>query len=123
MSTDESKKQHDRFCQGHSGNKGHWCPRWDGEYVCIDCPEYGPDCEQHFTNNCEECANPCHGVSPPDVDCDHVYPLPSFDEDAARGMDPYEVRKRWPRYSGPCPNCGQPIVSYASIAHYVAGDW
>lgn len=35
-----------------------------------------------------------------------------------------EVRKRWPRLSGPCPKgCGFNGIAYASYEHYIMGDW
>lgn len=54
--------------------------------------------------------------------CDH---LPPFDRDAARGMTSQEVRKRWPRYDGECGKCGAKFggISYASMEHYILGDW
>lgn len=48
----------------------------------------------------------------------------TFDEPAARGLDAYEVRRRWPRLDGRCPlGCGYCGIAYASGAHYVHGDW
>lgn len=46
-----------------------------------------------------------------------------FDEDAARGLTSSVVRKRWPRFSGVCQTCGFDGIAYASLAHYVQGDW
>lgn len=35
-----------------------------------------------------------------------------------------EVRRRWPRLSGPCPlGCGYAGIYYASPEHYEMGDW
>jgi hypothetical protein len=42
---------------------------------------------------------------------------------AARGLSAEEVRKRWPRFYGPCPDCNTTVIHYASTAHYVLGDW
>lgn len=47
----------------------------------------------------------------------------TFDEVAARGLDEYEVRRRWPRFFGTCKHCGYTGIYYASYAHYVMGDW
>jgi len=34
------------------------------------------------------------------------------------------IRKRWPRLSGKCPlGCGYEGIYYASMAHYIMGDW
>jgi hypothetical protein len=55
--------------------------------------------------------------------CKHANIRVEFDEEAAKGLDAGEVRKRWPRYHGPCPDCGTMMISYASFLHYVSGDW
>lgn len=35
-----------------------------------------------------------------------------------------EIRKRWPRLHGKCPKgCGYEGIYYASMEHYVMGDW
>lgn len=63
-------------------------------------------------------------TAPPEDLCLHKnIPLPAFDEAAAVGLDEWEVRKRWPRGNGRCPNCGSLVITYASSAHYAAGDW
>lgn len=60
---------------------------------------------------------------PPGYYCTHAKCLPAFDEAAAKGLDEYEVRRRWPRFSGACPDCGCSVIAYASTMHYIAGDW
>ncbi len=59
---------------------------------------------------------------PPDFGgCDHGV---AYDEDAARGLDEYDVRRRWPRLHGTCPmGCGFVGIAYASAMHYIMGDW
>lgn len=53
--------------------------------------------------------------------CDHGV---TFDEEAAKGLDANEVRRRWPRLYGDCPkSCGFHGIAYASYLHYLAGDW
>ena len=53
--------------------------------------------------------------------CDHGV---TFDQEAAEGLDTYEIRKRWPRLHGECPKgCGFSGIGYASYAHYIYGDW
>jgi hypothetical protein len=53
--------------------------------------------------------------------CDHGV---TFDAEAAKGLDEYEVRRRWPRGWGPCPKgCGFSGIAYASYEHYIMGDW
>jgi hypothetical protein len=49
-------------------------------------------------------------------------PVP-FDEEAAKGLDAMEVRKRWPRRVQICPDCKDEVICYASNAHYYSGDW
>lgn len=37
------KESHDDF-DCHSGIRGHYCPDWDGLYICQDCPEFESCC-------------------------------------------------------------------------------
>ena len=53
--------------------------------------------------------------------CRHC--TPEFDERASRGLSDVEVKKRWPRFSGHCSECGYFGIKYASWMHYIAGDW
>ena len=55
--------------------------------------------------------NPCtHGVT--------------FDSEASQRLSSDDVRKKWPRLSGECPlGCGFNGFGYASLEHYIAGDW
>lgn len=56
--------------------------------------------------------------------CGHGdFPPVAFDSEAARGLDEYEVRKRWPRIEDQCPVCGQRTIVYASFEHQLSGDW
>jgi ArsR family metal-binding transcriptional regulator len=58
--------------------------------------------------------------------CQHAECRPRFteaDEREAQNVDASEVRRRWPRFDGRCPDCGEQVIMYASAAHYVAGDW
>lgn len=54
--------------------------------------------------------------------CTHPRTVPVFDE-AARSLPADEVRRRYPRFEGPCPDCGALVIGYASAAHCLAGDW
>jgi len=56
-------------------------------------------------------------------ECQHTKHMPDFDEEAAKGLDEYEVRKRWPRFMGTCEDCGQQVILYASTMHYLMGDY
>ena len=56
-------------------------------------------------------------------DCNHESCVVEFDEVEAQGMDSYEVQKRWPRWHGPCPECGVNLIKYATASHYIMGDW
>jgi hypothetical protein len=55
--------------------------------------------------------------------CQHLAAMPTFDPVKAKTMDAWEVRRTFPRFYGNCPTCGQQVIVYASLAHYVAGDW
>ena len=58
--------------------------------------------------------------------CDHGV---TFDKDAMSDMgigrpSAQEVRRRWPRLHGESPKgCGYRGIAYASMEHYIAGDW
>lgn len=57
----------------------------------------------------------------PEDECRHGV---TFDQDESANMEWHEVRQRWPRLDGPCPlGCGYSGIAYASMAHYVCGDW
>ena len=58
-----------------------------------------------------------------DHSCQHPQCVPAFDEDAARGLDEWEVQRRWPRFEGMCPDCGALMIVYASAMHFAMGDW
>ncbi len=55
--------------------------------------------------------------------CAHIRVMPTFDEEAARGVSDAEVRRRWPRFDGVCPDCHGRWIIYASAMHFVMGDW
>lgn len=47
-----------------------------------------------------------------------------FDIDACAVLDVHAVRAKYPRLCGACPlGCGFDGIAYASVAHYVFGDW
>lgn len=50
-------------------------------------------------------------------------PVVPFDAEAAKALDSYDVRKRWPRLDQECPDCKARVISYASFEHYIAGDY
>ena len=56
-------------------------------------------------------------------DCEHPNVQVAFNPAEARGLTAEEVRKRWPRFYGHCPDCGDRLIKYASYLHYTAGDW
>lgn len=60
---------------------------------------------------------------PTAADCTHEKCQPVFDAEAAEGLHEAEVRKRWPRVQGTCPDCNQMVILYASARHFIAGDW
>lgn len=56
--------------------------------------------------------------------CDHGVTFDYDDFLKEENMPAYEVRKRWPRLGGRCPkDCGFAGIAYASMLHYLAGDW
>lgn len=64
-------------------------------------------------------------IDGPKAPCDHGI---VFDEEAAKGLEVWEIRRRWPRGwftpEKPCPKCGETsLIAYASMSHYVYGDW
>jgi hypothetical protein len=62
---------------------------------------------------------------PAPADCDHPRCVPpnGFDAAAATALTAEEVRERWPRWWGPCPDCGGHVIGYKSRSHAYAGDW
>lgn len=55
--------------------------------------------------------------------CTHPKCTPAFDEEAAKGLDAAEIQRRWPRFDGVCPDCGERMIIYASFMQYIAGDY
>jgi len=62
-------------------------------------------------------------LKPQEPECAHPLCIPSFDAEAARGLSDKEVRRRWPRFQGVCPNCNAQVIAYASFEHFTMGDW
>lgn len=60
---------------------------------------------------------------PPRPECTHAAVMPSFNEEAAGALPAAEVRRLWPRFCGTCPTCNEQVILYASLRHYLAGDW
>ena len=56
-------------------------------------------------------------------ECEHPKVMPSFDSDKAKTMSASEVRKTYPRFGGKCPDCDYEGILYASMIHYISGDW
>ena len=57
--------------------------------------------------------------------CKHRKVMPKFNEKLVRElrMSKFDVRKKFPRFVGKCPDCQQHLILYASRAHFVYGDW
>ena len=55
--------------------------------------------------------------------CQHEKCTVTYDAEAAKGLDEFEIRRRFPRFSGNCPDCGVQLIKYASYEHYIMGDW
>ena len=106
---------------------------------------------EHFTTDAEALARIRREIDLEKAECLCTHGV-TFDEDAAREVlrdgstfeidglgvpassaliasNPKhaEVRRRWPRgqftRERPCPSCGFVGIAYASIAHYIMGDW
>ena len=56
-------------------------------------------------------------------ECRHDKVMPEFDREAALALSSDEVRERWPRFEGTCPDCGWRGALYASRSHYLLGDY
>lgn len=55
--------------------------------------------------------------------CAHPRCQPDFDSEAAKSMTPDQVKQKYPRFYGQCPDCKAHLSVYASFEHYIAGDW
>lgn len=56
--------------------------------------------------------------------CTHEKCTPEYDHaEAVRINDAWEIKKRFPRFHGQCPDCGASVIGYASFEHYIMGDW
>jgi len=58
-----------------------------------------------------------------DPKCDHNSSVPEFDEVASFGLEEKEIRRRWPRFFGICPDCQERVILYANEKHFIRGDW
>jgi hypothetical protein len=56
-------------------------------------------------------------------ECTHDKVMPAFDLEKSRTMTAAEVKKTYPRFTGVCPDCGYYGALYASMSHFIAGDW
>lgn len=57
------------------------------------------------------------------AECKHSKVMPQYDSVAAKLMTSNQIRTTFPRFSGICPDCGYQGILYASMEHYIAGDW
>ena len=55
--------------------------------------------------------------------CAHDSVSVEFDKEAAGKLSVIEIRERWPRFVGRCPDCKCQLIKYASSEHYLYGDW
>ena len=56
-------------------------------------------------------------------ECKHPAVTPKFDKEVASGLTVSQVRKRFPRFFGKCPDCDFDGIIYASNEHFLYGDW
>lgn len=55
--------------------------------------------------------------------CDHGVTF-DLEEARRRNLGALAVRRHWPRLNGECPKgCGYVGIAYASMAHFIYGDW
>lgn len=113
------------------GRETYWWVLWDGD----DQPSSGwhwNDCEAEVVNESRD--KLIDGIIldmrvlserkwEEQTDCRHKSVMPTFDEEAAKKLSAEEVRERWPRFDGTCPECGRRLILYASYAQYILGDW
>lgn len=84
----------------------------DSRTHCCTVCSLGPFNEPTVPKDCPgRCAHP------------RCQPPNGFDESEAKSCDSYEIRRRWPRFFGDCPDCGVGVIGYASRMHYYMGDW
>lgn len=55
--------------------------------------------------------------------CTHPKVTPKVTDDELRGLSPSEVREKYPRFYGECPDCKATVIAYGSYMHYLMGDW
>jgi len=58
-----------------------------------------------------------------DTGCQHKKVAPKYLDKDFKGLSAEEIHKRFPRFEGICPDCGEHWILYSSFAHYIAGDW
>lgn len=56
-------------------------------------------------------------------ECTHEKCTPKWDEVDAQTLSSDEVREKYPRFSGTCPDCGWYGIIYASQMQYIMGDY
>lgn len=57
-------------------------------------------------------------------ECTHDSVDVAYDSELAKKMpSATEVRQKYPRFDGTCPDCGTGLIKYASFEHYIMGDW
>ncbi len=97
----------DCICHGVGGEimADHFIP------CCSPCRSCGDNIVGDITEHEKICS------------CRHLQVTPDFDEDEVYGLDAYEIRKKYPRFEGVCPDCGQQVIVYASAAQYILGDY
>jgi len=100
------------------GRETYWNVLWDGD----ERPSSGwhwNDCEIEVV---------AEGKYPglkweEQTECQHSSVMPEFDEEAATKLSSIEIREKWPRFFGICPDCGRRLILYASYSHYILGGW
>ena len=55
-------------------------------------------------------------VKPP---CEHAKVMPNYDDKDFDGLDEFEIRRRFPRFHGECPDCGARLIRVLRIAFWL----
>ncbi len=55
--------------------------------------------------------------------CTHAKCMPEFNEEEAEKMTAKQIREKYPRFQGICPDCGEQLIMYASTKQYIYGDY
>lgn len=55
--------------------------------------------------------------------CTHPQVMPQYRDADFENLSASEIKQKFPRFFGQCPDCGEQVILYSSTLHYIAGDW